>query len=98
VSTFVHGPADGRTLALRRAPALLRVVVDEDGTVDALDQLEDEPRPGERVHVYVRVKSPAHVCSSDRGCFEVAEYEHVPDVDGEQLRATSAWREWCTRG
>lgn len=101
--TFVEGPGVARQgLLLRRAPFYLRVVVDEtDGAVDGLDQLDDTPGPSERVHVYRRVShdGPVFLCGRGRGVpsgrFETATYEHVPDVDGEQLRDTDAWRQWC---
>lgn len=88
---------------LQRAPIFLRVVIDQDGTVDALDQLDDEPRPGETVHVYEQVPgthSRAHLCIRGEGrgasgWYEIAEYTHRPDVDGEQLRDRDAWQTWA---
>lgn len=102
--TFRDGPAAAvGSLLLRRAPVYLRVVVDEtDGKVDALDQLEDTPGPSERIYVYRRVGgiSASHICYRGRnkhrsGWYAVAEYEHVPEIDGESVRETEAWREWC---
>lgn len=49
---FLDGPAEGVALALRSAPERLRVVLNADGRWDALDQPEDEPKPGETVFWY----------------------------------------------
>ncbi len=54
---------------------------------DALDQLDDTPRPEEEIHVYMQ-----HRWSHSRGIGFVAEYLHVPDVDGETVRDNEAWR------
>lgn len=95
------GPADGRTLALRRAPDWMRVVVAPDGKVDALDQIYDVPQHDERIYVYERVgpRSMAHVCIRGRGAaaggwYATASYQALDDVDGEQLREAMAWRQW----
>lgn len=101
--SFADGPVAGQTLALRRAPIYLRAVVDEtDGSVNALDQLDDTPGPSERVHVYRRVSygGPVHVCDRGRGqgrsgWYVIARYEHMPEVDGEALRLTEAWWDWA---
>ena len=60
MTTFIDGPAKGQHLALKRAPRFLRVVV-ADGKWDALDQIEDEPRPGELVYAY-EVHGPVGSC------------------------------------
>ena len=101
---LVDGPAAGRYSA-RRAPWFLRAVVDRtNGTRDLLDQLDDRPVPGEAVHVYeaepgslwdpdmIRRVQHVIICPPPgaRGV-----YRHRPDVDGETLRETSAWRAWC---
>lgn len=50
---FFGGPADGKNLMLRRAPALLRVTTNRlTLEIDGLDQPGDEPEPVEDVHVY----------------------------------------------
>jgi hypothetical protein len=90
----LDGPAAGVTLNVARAPLFLRLVCT--GTSwDALDQPWDIPKAGEIVHVYRRAGAVTHVCTRGAGCYESADYEHVPDVDGEQLRATAAWRAWA---
>jgi hypothetical protein len=97
---FVGGPLDGMSLDIGRAPHYLRVVVDEQGNVDALDELDDVPRPGERVAVYVRPgeSEAMHVDYRDgkRAARWIvnAAYVHLADVEGEDLRDTAAWRAW----
>jgi hypothetical protein len=89
-------------MMLRRAPIFLRIVVGIDGTVDGLDRLDDTPELGEKVHVYRRVafSGSMHVRYTGRhkpasGLYPIAEYEHLPEVDGDQLRDTDAWRAWA---
>lgn len=92
-------------MLLGRAPVFLRVVVDAaTGAVDALDQRTDVPAAGERIHVYRRrgAMSMAHLCYRGKlrhlsGFYAVAEYDYLPDVDGELMRDTDVWREWCQR-
>lgn len=103
MSSFLNGPAAGRTLSIRRAPYLLRVVIDRTtGAVDALDQLDDDPSDTEDVYVYRLAAPPqqAHVCYGGRqrhrsGWFEFGIYQHVPEADGAALRETAAWRAWA---
>jgi hypothetical protein len=102
VIDFRHGPANGVTLALRRAPSWLRVVREPDGAWDALDQIDDTPNPVEEIHVYriVDRRGPVHVCIRGKGrgasgWYQSATYAHVADIDGEQVRDTLAWRQWC---
>jgi len=98
---FLDGPAKGKSLALRRAPVFLRAVIDQDGTVDALDLLEDEPKPTETVHVYRRVAgtvSSAIVCSRGRGCRSMAgaDYRlHDPQPPDASARHNGLWAEWA---
>lgn len=103
-TSFMDGPAAGVGLNLGRAPIFLRVVqvVEQMGGFDALDQLEDEPRDGEIVHVYRKLPGShgsAHICgrgSGHVGCgyYEWGIYRHMADVDGELLRDTGRWRAW----
>lgn len=102
MSSFRGGPLDGKTLSHSRAPLFLRVTVDGD-VFDVLDLLTDEPKPQESVHVYRRVSEVmrSHLLFRGRlkhltGWYEHGEYEHVPDVDGESVRDTEAWRRWAT--
>jgi hypothetical protein len=97
------GPAAGR-YTVRRAPHFLRAVVSRsDGRVDLLDQLYDEPRPIETVHVYEA--APHSIFDPDTlsrtGTFlcpppaASGRYHHRADVDGESVRTTEAWRAWA---
>lgn len=93
------GPAEG-TYMCQRAPRWLRAVVDADGRCDVLDQLTDKPMSTERVHVYQRVGDAhtVHLSMADRrksGFYAAAEYEYVPEVDGETVRDTDEWHAFC---
>lgn len=100
---FLDGPAAGVTLMLARAPVFLRVVRSPGGKWDALDQLDDAPRPREEIHVYRVVGTPTSMHVSYRGSggrraggwFYHGEYAYVPEqpADGE-VRETAAWRAW----
>lgn len=101
MSSFLDGPAGGRSLSIRRAPYLLRVVVDrETGALDALDLIADRPSPTEDIHVYRLAAPPqtAHVCGRGAGAsgwFEFGIYHHVPDAPVDALRDTAAWQRWA---
>lgn len=92
----LDGPAEGRTFAARRAPVLLRLVVDGAGKWDCLDALLDEPRDGEDVHVYRLVEGTGGVVYvRPGGCYAHGDYRHVADAPSEGLRETLAWRRWA---
>lgn len=100
--SFRLGPAGGKSLDLRRAPVLLRVVIDQDGTVDALDQPDDEPKSTETIHVYVRTGEASHgfACSRGRGCQPVviAEYVHLLSQPADDVaRDNVSWQAWAER-
>lgn len=96
--SFLDGPAAGVTLMLRRAPIYLRVTFNPAGKVDALDQLDDEPKPDEIVHVYRKVPGTSgKVHVRPGGCYEMGDYRHVADAVGDELRDTAAWRSWVAR-
>lgn len=96
MTKFLDGPAAGKTCDTRRAPVFLRAVIDgTTGKVDVLDQLDDTPTPSETVSVYERVTMPAFFCVRPGGCFESADYAHMPHIDGELLRETGAWQAWA---
>lgn len=100
MTTFQDGPARPAVLSLRRSPLFLRVVHGPRGW-DALDQLDDEPRPNETVHVYRRVCKPrGHVTTHERGrgrrCYPLVEYTlHPNQPSAEVVRDTEKWQEWC---
>lgn len=97
---FLHGPANGEKLSLSRAPKFLRVVIDQAGKVDALDQLDDEVRDGETVYVY-RIDGQAGsgvMCSRGRGCQRFLSARYLPHSEQppqELLRDNDAWRTWA---
>ena len=102
---FSGGPAHGASLSLSRAPLFLRVVIDQAGTVDALDQLEDEPRAGEHIYVYRRDGEATHVHlqmagpgGRGRRCrWELfAQYQiHEHQPSEATLRDQHRWQEWA---
>ena len=99
MTIFNGGPANGRVLMLKRSPLYLRVT--QDGrSFDALDQLDDAPKPGEKVFAYARVGAfgMMHVNSrkSCGGFFTFASYSFIeaqPIADA--LVEQEKWRQWC---
>lgn len=105
---FHDGPADGATLDLKRCPVLLRATFEQtlcgaDG-FDALDQVDDEPRPDEQIAVYLLRARPttAHVLYSKprggrRGAWLLtADYDYYGvQADDAVLRDNERWRAWC---
>lgn len=104
MTTFQDGPAAGKVLDLARAPLLLRVVIDDAGTVDALDQLSDSPRVGEKVYVYRLVSNDGsvHVCGTKNGrrwgaTLQRTVYRlHEQQPDDKAARWTTDWQRWAT--
>ena len=103
--TLTDGPAEG-FYAVPRAPHFLRAVVDQSGGKDVLDQLDDQPEPGETIHVYrctnrqddaVTMVMMSSKNGRGRRCVPsvMAEYQHMPDIDGDAMRHTAAWRAWA---
>lgn len=98
---FLDGPAKDVALELRRAPFFLRVVeskIADRSTFDALDQLDDQPKPEETIHVYWLAGEPMRGMidgAKYRGPFLAAWYRLVPaqPTDAE-VRTTAAWRLW----
>lgn len=100
---FKGGPAEGVCLELRRTPVMLRVVQSAAGKWDALDELADEPRRGESVHIYRREGEPSfgfidfrrNGRREGRRC-AFASYVYWPDQPGDaHTRDNEAWRAWC---
>lgn len=102
--TFLDGPAARECLMLRRAPLYLRVTFNpraKGDQWDALDQLTDEPKPHEQIHVYRR-EGPGrrmHLNCRPRsagGIYAAAEYRIIDNPPPEAtVRSTEAWRLWC---
>lgn len=99
--SFLDGPAEG-TLMCRRAPKFLRVTFDGKSW-DALDQLDDEPKPAEKLHCYIRVKNAGHchIRMSPRkgsGYYAMADYRlYAPQPSDDVMRSTRRWRDWCVQ-
>ncbi len=102
-TNFRDGPASGTILELQRNPVLLRAVQDQSGKWDALDQLDDEAKPSERIAVYVLVRQPTTAfvdgVRGGRRCgwrMSIAEYVFLTEQpDDATMRDNSKWREWC---
>ena len=103
--TLIDGPAvtpwyRRHHLNCERTPMFLRVVVDENGTVDALDQLDDAPKSTETIHVYVLAAQPTTFieCTRGKGCRPgvVAEYRHYRTQPTDDImRDNASWATWC---
>lgn len=102
--TFKQGPADGKSLNLQRVPIYLRVVVDDAGAIDALDQIDDSPRPSETVYAYklLEHRGTAHIDGRDPKTgkrygkwIQIASYQLCEDQPTpEESRDTTAWQSW----
>lgn len=102
MTTFIDGPAGGKTLMLKRAPLFLRVTKKHD-EIDALDQLDDTPRRDEEIFVYVRqpgaMLKAIHLNTGSKpggGWFSRASYKlsELQPLEME-MRTNEAWRVWC---
>lgn len=105
MTTFHQGPADGKILVLSRAPKFLRVVVDKGGKIDALDQLDDQPKITESIHVYQLEGEVGrcHILTRGKGGHGsgwrvIAKYRFFPDQPADsEIRKTAAWRDWTRK-
>jgi hypothetical protein len=100
VTVFLDGPAKDVKLMLRRAPHFLRAVQTPRGEWDALDQLDDTPRDGETVVVYVMVGEPTwmHVRATrgSGGTYRGGSYRLVePQPSADILRDRAQWQAWA---
>jgi len=100
MTKFIDGPAkDYPALMLRSAPIFLRVVIDRDKHLDALDQPEDDPRPGETCHAYELDAEPG-VAFIDgpkcRGRYPISNYRLCATQPTQgTMRLKLAWVAWC---
>lgn len=106
MTSFQDGPAEGKTLMLRRAPFFLRVTVGPgaDQTehfprIDALDQLDDVPTATEQLFCYRLTAKPnsCHIRASKGrgGFFAIGNYVLVdPQPTDTQMRDRAAWQAW----
>lgn len=96
---FRDGPADEQIKHFARAPLFLRVVIDEDGSVDVLDLLDDEPKATEKIEVYLRSGVEGFLCGRGQtGSGQTVGYVHVPidePFSTEHFRDADKWRRWA---
>lgn len=104
------GPAEGVSLVLRRAPIYLRVTFNHrvanrvcsrgssERKWDALDQLDDEPKPHETVWVYKRVTPPTRYhmkAGRSSGWYVMADYRlHSVQPPDHVTRSNAEWQAW----
>ena len=97
MTKFIDGPAIGIEMALNRTPIMLRVV-DENGTFDALSELNDFPNPREKVYCYVMsaYNEATHTCKT--GWCPNVEYKlnGIQPTD-EIMRNNDLWADWVTK-
>ncbi len=98
MTTFEDGPAKGTTLLLRRTPIFLRVT-EEGGKFDALNELKDVARTGEKLFVYKMSKNrgTCHInASGGRGGFySMVTYKLIePQPLDLDIRANKDWAAW----
>jgi hypothetical protein len=84
---------------LKRTPLWLRVVIDGNGKVDALNEVKDEPREGETVYVYAlsAYLGATHIRAKKGGGFYPnVEYKLAYEGEtGPALYARKGWEAWC---
>jgi len=87
-------------MAFSRFPLYLRVVVDDKGNVDVLDQLSDTPRDNETIHAYrmlLRAKNMGIACGRG-GCKPIIDgaYRYIEvQPDDATMMDHARWAEWC---
>lgn len=94
---LVDGPCKGAYMC-KRAPDYLRAVIDANGDIDCLDQIEDTPKSTESVYVYKRIglAGTIHIhATKGSGWYAMGTYNFLHDVDGEKLRDNQAWQIWA---
>lgn len=98
-AVFINGPAKDVALELQRSPKFLRVCRAPDLTFDALDQIEDTPKPEEALIPYELVGEPTRGFirrQGGGGAFTMARYQWIPDgPDDAVMRDAEKWRQWC---
>lgn len=106
MTKFTNGPAAGKVLELLRMPMplFLRVTKAQDGTIDALDQLDDTPRDDEELFLYRKARDDGtvHVDGRDKkgkrfgkwyNCCTYTLHETQPDQA--TMRDGALWPAWC---
>lgn len=98
MTTFLDGPAIGKTLMLRRTPIFLRVT-EEGGSFDALNSPGDTARPTEKLFAYVMVRHHGsvhlNIAGGKGGVFQRCDYKliELQPADAE-MRDQWTWGEW----
>ena len=104
MTTLVDGPAANVILNLRRSPLFLRVVQNRISKEwDALDQLDDIPKPTETIVAYRLLSNDGcmHLLIRGKykkagGWYPVSSYGVVEQQpDDATMRDTEKWRAWC---
>ena len=106
MTSFSDGPAAGKVLELLRMPMpfFLRITKTPDGTIDALDQLDDVPRDDEELFVYVKTedRGTVHLDGRDKKGKRFGKWYnpctyalHEPQPSQETMRGKDAWPAWC---
>lgn len=93
----------GKGLMLARTPKYLRFVFDiKANTFDALDQLDDKPKPGEKIVAGIKMnEGSVHVDGVRNGrrfgeWYATASYDACEvQPDAETIRDAAKWQAWC---
>lgn len=101
MTSFNDGPAKGNTLMLHRAAKFLRVT-EEGGKFDALDQLDDRPKPTEKLHAYELAENLGGCHINARGgrggFYPMVKYRYVdPQPSDAEMRTEDAWDKWVRK-
>ena len=100
----IAGHGKGKLLDLKRTPKYLRFVFNGSdwGTLDALDQLDDTPRPGEHmIAAVIGESSNIHVdgMKNGRRCgwnVKIIDYDMIAVQPSQELmRDIAKWQAWC---
>jgi len=98
MTSFLNGPAQGKTLQLKRSPHFLRVV-EANGKWDALDKLSDKPEKHETLYAYeiTGTAGQVHIYGTKiSGWYSLANYKFIASQPTDaQMRDAATWRQWC---
>lgn len=99
MTKFQDGPAKGSTLMLKRTPIFLRVT-EVLGVFDALNELDDVPRPEEKLYCYKFAvhRGNAHINAGRgrSGFYPMVDYAICDRQPTDaQMRDNKSWAAWC---
>ncbi len=109
MTKFLGGPANGRTLMLKRQPLYLRVTCVQSESFDpiswdALDQIDDEPSEHETIYAYRLTKQEGRAFVDGRnpktgkrwgGNYAIGAYTFIDEQPpDEAMRTRERWEEW----